>query len=180
VTLPQLWWPSQLSHTGSTQPLRLPWHHQVLAPRPCWRLCVSSSTTPIGPHATPSAAEQWHQYVDQLIITTINTPPHGGRQANHSGGVLVPSTVHLCSPTAPRAPLVARAASLAMADLRAKLEQRCSGKDDCITIEHRREWRRNLDGDFSATDTTPMKQASRTPTSSGFGGGCMTLAHTSA
>jgi hypothetical protein len=45
VTPPQLWWPPQLSHTGSTQPLRWPWHHQVLAPRPRWRPHVSSSTT---------------------------------------------------------------------------------------------------------------------------------------
>jgi hypothetical protein len=33
---------------------------------------------PLGPHASPSAAEQWHHDVDQLIIATINTSPHGG------------------------------------------------------------------------------------------------------
>jgi hypothetical protein len=29
-------------------------------------------------HAFPSATEQWHHDVDQLIIVTINTPHHEG------------------------------------------------------------------------------------------------------
>jgi hypothetical protein len=33
---------------------------------------------PVG--ASPSAAEQWHQDVDQLIIATINTPHWEGRR----------------------------------------------------------------------------------------------------
>jgi hypothetical protein len=33
---------------------------------------------PPGPHASPSAAEQWCHKVDELIIAAINTPPHGG------------------------------------------------------------------------------------------------------
>jgi hypothetical protein len=45
-----------------------------------------------------------------------------------------------------------------------------------ITIECHRERRRNLDGDFSAANATPVKQAARTPTSLGSGGGCMALA----
>jgi hypothetical protein len=36
---------------------------------------------PLGPLASPSATEQWHHDVDQLIITAINTPPHGGEGA---------------------------------------------------------------------------------------------------
>jgi hypothetical protein len=64
-----------------------------------------------------------------------------------------------------------------MADLRAKLERRLSGEDGCITIERQWERRRNLDGDFGAVDTTPVRQDARTPTSSvGSGGGCMALA----
>jgi hypothetical protein len=33
---------------------------------------------PLGPLASPSAAEQWHHDVDQLTVAAINTPPHGG------------------------------------------------------------------------------------------------------
>jgi hypothetical protein len=32
-----------------------------------------------GPHASPSVAEQWCHDVDQLIVTVIITPSHGGR-----------------------------------------------------------------------------------------------------
>jgi hypothetical protein len=34
---------------------------------------------PPGLHASPSAAEQWCHDVDQLIVTAMNTPPHGGQ-----------------------------------------------------------------------------------------------------
>jgi hypothetical protein len=33
---------------------------------------------PLGPHASSSAAEQWRHDVNQLVITAINTLPHGG------------------------------------------------------------------------------------------------------
>jgi hypothetical protein len=33
---------------------------------------------PPSPNASPSAAELWLYDIDQLIVTTINTPPHGG------------------------------------------------------------------------------------------------------
>jgi hypothetical protein len=69
------------------------------------------------------------------------------------------------------------AASLATTDLRIELEHRRSGKDDRTTIEHHREMRRNPDGDFDAADSTPVRQAARTPTSlARSGGGCMALA----
>jgi hypothetical protein len=71
---------------------------------------------PLGPHALPSAAEQWRHDVDQLIIDAINTP-HRGLQANRLGGAPVPSAAHSRSPAAPRASLVVCAASLATADL---------------------------------------------------------------
>jgi hypothetical protein len=50
-------------------------------------------------------------------------------------------------------------------DLRAELKRRRSGEDGRITIERQWERRCNLDGDFGALDTTPMRQAGRTPTS---------------
>jgi hypothetical protein len=73
---------------------------------------------------------------------------------------------------APRMPV----ASLTTADLRAELECRRSREDGCITIERHRERHHNLDGDFGASNATPVGQAARTPTSLGSGGGCMTLA----
>jgi hypothetical protein len=63
-----------------------------------------------------------------------------------------------------------------MTDLRVELECHRSGEDDRITIERPRERRRNLDGDFSAANTTPVRQAAHTLTSSGSGSGCMELA----
>jgi hypothetical protein len=81
-----------------------------------------------------------------------------------------------CSPVAPRTSSAVCAASLATVDLRAELELRHSGVDDRITIECQRERWRNLNGDFSAADTTPVRQATLTSTSSaGSGGGCMAL-----
>jgi hypothetical protein len=60
--------------------------------------------------------------------------------------------------------------------LRDELERRCSSEDDRITIERRRERHRNLDGGFDVADTTPLRQAARTPTSPGFGSDYMALA----
>jgi hypothetical protein len=68
-----------------------------------------------------------------------------------------------------------------MADLWAEFECRHLGEDGCVTIKH--EWERhhcqcrNLDGDFDAVDTTPVRQAACTHTPLvGSWGGCMTLA----
>jgi hypothetical protein len=90
---------------------------------------------PPGPHASPIAAEQWRHDVDQLVVAAINTPPHRGRQANHLGGVPVPSVAHSRSLVALRVSSAIRAASLSTADLWAELERRRSSEDDCITIE---------------------------------------------
>jgi hypothetical protein len=52
---------------------------------------------PPSAHASPSATEQWHHNVDQLIIMDINTPHHeGGRQE--------PTVAHSHSPSTARAP----------------------------------------------------------------------------
>jgi hypothetical protein len=139
---------------------------------------------PLGPHALPLVAQQWRHDVDQLFITAINTPPHGGGQVNHLGRAPVLSVAHSHSPAAyscsVAAPLVSsavRAASLTMMDLWAELERRCSGIDGRITIECQRERCRNLNGDLSAVDTTPLRQAACTPTSAmGSGGGYVALA----
>jgi hypothetical protein len=135
---------------------------------------------PLDPHASPSIVEQWHHGVDQLIVAAINTLPRGGWWANHLGGAPVPSMARSCSPTvrltssAPRAP----AASLATTDLRAELERHRSGEDNHISIEQHQERRRNLNADFGAADTTPVRQAAHTPTSRDLGVAAWRLPHT--
>jgi hypothetical protein len=94
--------------------------------------------------------------------------------------------VHSCTLTAARNLLVARASttsrtsiavSLTTTDLRVELECRRSGEDDCTTIEHRWERRRNLDGDYGAVNAAPgAANVVHTPTSLRSGGGCMVLA----
>jgi hypothetical protein len=119
-----------------------------------------------GPHASPSVAEQWRHDVDQLVVATINTPPRRGRRANHFGGALELTSAHSRTPTVactslvacvPMAPCVS-AASLATVDLWAELEHRRLEEDDYITIERHQERHCNLDGDFVAANTTPMRQ----------------------
>jgi hypothetical protein len=129
---------------------------------------------PPGSHASPSATEQWRHDVDQLIVNAINTLPHGGVQVNRLHRMLEPSVAHSRSPAThshpPSAPRMSSmlVASLATVDLRAELEHQHSGEDGRITIE--RQWERhgyqgrNLNGDFDAVDTTPMRQAARPPT----------------
>jgi hypothetical protein len=126
---------------------------------------------PLGPHASPLAAEQWHHDIDQLIVAAINTSPRGGRQVNHPGGAPVTSVAHSCSPTAPCESSAPHAlvASLGMVDLRVKLKRHRSGEDGRITIERHREHPRDL-------VRTLVRQAAHTPTSPGSGGGCMALA----
>jgi hypothetical protein len=122
---------------------------------------------PSGAYVAPSVAEQWCHDIDQLIVAAINTMPCGGQQANHLGGVPVVSAAHLCSPAAPPASSTVRASSLAMIDLWDEVERCRSGEDDRMTMERQRKRRRNLDGDFGAVDTTPVRQTARTPTSPG-------------
>jgi hypothetical protein len=54
--------------------------------------------------ASPSTAEQWRHDVDQLVVTTINTPHHEGR--------CHPSAQQSCFPSAAHAPSVALAPSV--------------------------------------------------------------------
>jgi hypothetical protein len=76
---------------------------------------------PLSAHASPSSTEQWSHDVDQLIITTINTPHHeGGRHepsASHSG----PSSVERAPPSTCVLP------SITMAVLCDELIHRCGG-----------------------------------------------------
>jgi hypothetical protein len=54
-----------------------------------------------------------------------------------------------------------------MIDLRDEVERCRSGEDGRMTMEHQRKRHHNLDGDFGAVDTTPVRQAARTSTSPG-------------
>jgi hypothetical protein len=101
---------------------------------------------------------------------------------NYLGREPKPSVAHSRSPAMhsrpPSAPHVSsvRIASLATADLRSELERHHSGEYGHITIERQRERHRcqghNLDGDFDAVDTAPVRQAARTPMPpAGSGGG---------
>jgi hypothetical protein len=82
---------------------------------------------PPSTHASPSATEQWHHDIDQLIVAAMNTP-------HHEGGWQEASVAHSCSPSAPRAPPYKRVPhqphmppSIAMADLHNELILHRSG-----------------------------------------------------
>jgi hypothetical protein len=111
--------------------------------------------------ASPSAAEQWHHDVDQLIVTTINTSPQERQrqpstQYSHTPSVArVSSVAHalsvVCAPPMEpnarpsvryRAPMV----SYATVDLRAEINRCHGGEDSRITIERQCERRRNIEG----------------------------------
>jgi hypothetical protein len=105
--------------------------------------------------ASPSATEQWHHDVDQLIIATINTP-HLERwcqpsvQQSHVLSVArtlpvaqAPSVLpNVCSPMQHRAPM----ASYMMTDLREEINRHRGGEDSHTTIECHCERRRDIDG----------------------------------
>jgi hypothetical protein len=94
--------------------------------------------------ASPSAAEQWHHDVDQLIIAAINTPHREGRRQ--------PSVQQSRFPLAARTPSMARVplgvpgtclpvrhhtpmASYRTMDLREEISHRQGGEDSRTTIE---------------------------------------------
>jgi hypothetical protein len=99
--------------------------------------------------ASPSAAEEWHRNVDQLVVAAINTPLHE-RRCQPSAQYSHNPTTH--APSAARAPPVEHAppigpdarqttrhrapmASYATADLRAEINHRHGGEDGRVTIE---------------------------------------------
>jgi hypothetical protein len=129
----------------------------------------------LGPHASPSSAEQWCHNVDQLIVATISMPPHRGRWANHFGGGAQPSVVHSCTPTVAHAPSAScvSVVSITMTDLWAKLEHRRLGEVGHITIESHCERHRNLEGDYGTPIAAPIACATHTPISPGVMGGCV-------
>jgi hypothetical protein len=125
------------------------------------------------PHTDSGTPAPCHRYQ--------HTTPWRG-QVNYLGREPKPSVAHSRSPAMhsrpPSAPHVSsvRIASLATADLRSELERHHSGEYGHITIERQRERHRcqghNLDGDFDAVDTAPVRQAARTPMPpAGSGGG---------
>jgi hypothetical protein len=111
-------------------------------------VAATTTTTQRQCSATPEAAEQWRINICQLVVVAINTPSHRRHLVHHSIGALALSHVLSRTPTSvvARAPEVAlvstrgadhgHAVSLATTDLRAKLDRRHSGEDDCTTIEH--------------------------------------------
>jgi hypothetical protein len=110
--------------------------------------------------ASPSVAEEWCRNVDQLIVAAINTPLHErwcqpSAQHSHTTVAHVPSAAR--TPPVERAPPVrpdacqtarhrAPMASYATADLRAEINRRRGGEDGRVTIERRRERRRDIEG----------------------------------
>jgi hypothetical protein len=143
--------------------------------------------------ASPSAAEEWRRNVDQLVVAAINTPLQERRcqlSAQHSHT----PTAH--APSAARAPPVERAppvgpdacqttrhrapiASYATADLRAEINRRRGGEDGGVTIERRRERRRDIEGcnlekDFDShapSRRSPSAREAYLPSSPGVTGG---------
>jgi hypothetical protein len=121
---------------------------------------------PPSAHASPSAMKQWRHDVDQLIVTTINTP-------HHEGGWQLPSAAHSRSPSAARAPpyvcmphQLRMLLSIATTDLHDELIHRCWGEDSQITIECHRERHCNIEGcnldrDFESLAPTQEVPAAR-------------------
>jgi hypothetical protein len=72
---------------------------QTLPPAVCVEATLVAAhrllNNPLLVHASPLATEQWHHDVDQLIVTTINTP-------QHEGGWQEPMVAHSRSPSAMR------------------------------------------------------------------------------
>jgi hypothetical protein len=88
----------------------------------------------------PSAAEQWHHDVDQLIIASINT-------SHHEGGRQEPTVADSFSPLVALAPPSTRVLpSITTIDLCSELIRYHRGEDSHITIEHHRERRHNIEG----------------------------------
>jgi hypothetical protein len=110
--------------------------------------------------ASPSAAEEWRRNVDQLVVAAINTPLHERRcqpsaqyshtPAAHASSAARASPVKHARPVGPDARQTTRhcapMASYATANLRAEINRRCGGEDGRVTIERRRERRRDIEG----------------------------------
>jgi hypothetical protein len=128
---------------------------------------------PLGPGASLSEAKQWHHDVNQLVVAMINTSLNGGQRANHSHGTPELSPTLSCTPIVARAPSLGTHANGGTTDLRAELKHRRSGENDRTTIEHHRERHCNLNGDYGTSNVASVGHATYTPTSPGFGGGCM-------
>jgi hypothetical protein len=143
--------------------------------------------------ASPSAAEEWRRNVDQLVVAAINTPLHERRcqpSARHSHATAVHVASIARAPPAEHAPPVgpdacrtARhrtpMASYATTDLRAEINHRRGGEDGRVTIERRRERRRDIEGcnlekDFDSqapSRRSPSAREAYPPSSTGVTGG---------
>jgi hypothetical protein len=63
-----------------------------------------------------------------------------------------------------------------MTDLKAELNHRHTGEDDCTTIMRRCERHCNLDSDYDSLRAAPARHATHFPRSPGATDGCMALA----
>jgi hypothetical protein len=89
----------------------------VVAPTQCQRSVATAATPPLeaspegtlaaacvllhnppGLDASSEAAEQWHNDIDQLIVTVINTPSYKRLSPHHSDGTPATSPALLCTP----------------------------------------------------------------------------------
>jgi hypothetical protein len=150
--------------------------------------------------ASPSAAEEWCHNVDQLVVAAINMPLHERRCQPSAQYSHTPPVAH--APSAVRAPPVKHAppvgpdarqmerhrapmASYTTADLRAEINCRHGGEDGRVTIERRRERRRdiedrNLKKDFDShapSCKSPSAREAYPPSSPGVTGGAWRLHH---
>jgi hypothetical protein len=105
--------------------------------------------------ASPSAAEQWHHDVDQLVIAAINTPHQEGRCQPSAQQSRFPSAARTLSmaqvpsglPGArPPAQHHASMASYRTMDLREEINRCRGGEGSRTTIERNRERRRDIEG----------------------------------
>jgi hypothetical protein len=127
--------------------------------------------------ASPSAVEEWHRNVDQLVVAAINTPLHERRcqpstQYSHTPGAHAlsatrASPVEHAPPIGPDARLTTRhrtpMASYVTADLRAEINHRRGGEDGRVTIERRRERRRDIEGRNLEKDFDSHAPSRRSP-----------------
>jgi hypothetical protein len=149
--------------------------------------------------ASPSAAEEWHRNIDQLVVVAINTPLHERRcqpSAQHSHATAAHAASTARAPPVEHAPPVgpdacqtawhrAPMASYVTADLRAEINRRHGGEDCRVTIERRRERRRNIEGrnlkkDFDSqapSHRSPSAREAYPPSSLGVTGGAWRWRH---
>jgi hypothetical protein len=106
--------------------------------------------------ASPSATEQWHHNVDQLVVAAINTPHREGRHQ--------PSAQQSRFPSVARAPI----ANYQTTELREEINHRRGGENSRTTIKHNHERHRDIEGrnlerDFDLHAPVGARQVAHAP-----------------